>query len=86
LPEVAVVHSGLAPSLQVSKSQGSEDARNGTSPQEVVMLPVSAFEAGFLPSKPGKIHYPIAMIWVSPILSFVTQKLLVLWKEIGYIA
>ncbi len=55
MPEVAVVHSGLAPSLQVSESQGSEDARNGTSPQEVVVLPISAFEAGFLPSKPGKI-------------------------------
>ncbi|CAN5962522.1 unnamed protein product [Sphagnum jensenii] len=52
--EVAVVHSVLAPSLQVSESQGSEDARNGTSPQEVVVLPISAFEAGFLPSKPGK--------------------------------
>jgi hypothetical protein len=53
LPEVAVFHSGLAASLQVSESQGSEDARNGTSPQEVVVLPISAFEAGFLPSKPA---------------------------------
>jgi hypothetical protein len=54
-PEVAVVHSGLAASLQASESQGSEDARNGTSPQEVVVLPISAFEAGFLPSKPRMI-------------------------------
>jgi hypothetical protein len=54
-PEVAVVHSGLTASLQVSESQGSEDARNRTSPQEVVVLPISAVDAGLLPSKPGMI-------------------------------
>jgi hypothetical protein len=78
-PEVAVVHSGLTASLQVSESQGSEDARNRTSPQEVVVLPISAVDAGLLPSKPALLSGGADLVFASVVerkVAFDSKKFL----------
>ncbi|CAM6019387.1 unnamed protein product [Sphagnum balticum] len=78
-PEVAVVHSGLTASLQVSESKGSEDARSRTSPQEVVVLPISAVDAGLLPSKPGLLSGGADLVFASVVerkVAFDSKKFL----------
>ncbi|CAK9213629.1 unnamed protein product [Sphagnum troendelagicum] len=78
-PEVAVVPSGLTASLQVSESQGSEDARNRTSPQEVVILPISAVDAGLLPSKPALLSGGADLVFASVVerkVAFDSKKFL----------